>query len=93
MYQVSKAILKDAPDKTQISLLFANVSADDILIEDLLSELQAESPRFKVNAASIAAKQSTDHLLQNALAPGSCAYISISSAACSISALKVDAFT
>ena len=48
MYQVAKAILKDATDKTQISLLFANVSADDILIEDLLSELQAQSPQFKV---------------------------------------------
>lgn len=48
MYQVAKAILKDATDKTQISLLFANVSADDILIEDLLSELQAESQQFKV---------------------------------------------
>ena len=48
MYQVAKAILKDATDKTQISLLFANVSADDILIEDLLSELQAQTPQFKV---------------------------------------------
>lgn len=48
MYQVAKAILKDATDKTQISLLFANVSADDILIEDLLSELQESSPQFKV---------------------------------------------
>ena len=48
MYQVAKAILKDATDKTQISLLFANVSADDILIEDLLSELQTQSPQFKV---------------------------------------------
>ena len=73
MYQVAKAILKDATDKTQISLLFANVSADDILIEDLLSKLQAESPQFKVNAASIAARQSTDPLVQNAAAPGLCA--------------------
>lgn len=47
MYQVAKAILKDTTDKTQISLLFANVAADDILIENLLSELQASSPQFK----------------------------------------------
>ena len=48
MYQVANAILKNPADKTQITLLFANVSADDILIEDELTNLQALSPQFKV---------------------------------------------
>ena len=34
MYQVANAILKNPADKTKITLLFANVSADDILIEE-----------------------------------------------------------
>lgn len=48
MYQVANAILKNPDDKTQITLLFANVSADDILIEEELTNLQALSPQFKV---------------------------------------------
>lgn len=49
MYQVANAILKNPADKTQITLLFANVSADDILIEEELTNLQALSPQFKVH--------------------------------------------
>ena len=49
MYQVANAILKNPADKTKITLLFANVSADDILIEDELTNLQALSPQFQVN--------------------------------------------
>lgn len=48
MYQVANAILKNPADKTKITLLFANVSADDILIEDELTNLQALSPQFQV---------------------------------------------
>ncbi len=48
MYQVANAILKNSADKTEITLLFANVSADDILIEEELTNLQALSPQFKV---------------------------------------------
>lgn len=48
MYQVANAILKNPADKTKITLLFANVSADDILIEEELSNLQALSPQFQV---------------------------------------------
>lgn len=49
MYQVANAILKNPADKTEITLLFANVSADDILIEEELTNLQALSPQFKVH--------------------------------------------
>ena len=48
MYQVANAILKNSADKTKITLLFANVSADDILIEEELTNLQALSPQFQV---------------------------------------------
>ena len=53
MFQVANAILKDPTDKTQITLLFANVSADDILIEEELSNLQALSPQFKVKCSAL----------------------------------------
>jgi len=49
MYQVANAILKNPADKTEITLLFANVSADDILIEEELTNLQALSLQFKVH--------------------------------------------
>ena len=47
MYQVIKAVLKQADDDTQLSLLYANQSPDDIL---LFEELQgmAKDARFKV---------------------------------------------
>ena len=56
MYQVANAILKNPSDKTQITLLFANVGADDILIENELTNLQALSPQFKVRWQRLAAK-------------------------------------
>ncbi|KAK9807828.1 hypothetical protein WJX72_010494 [[Myrmecia] bisecta] len=47
MYQVIKAVLKDADDNTQLSLLYANQSPDDILLWDELEEM-AEDKRFKI---------------------------------------------
>ncbi|GBF98859.1 hypothetical protein Rsub_11463 [Raphidocelis subcapitata] len=48
-YQVATAILKDPSDATKISLVFGNVSADDILLEKELAELAAAHPdRFKL---------------------------------------------
>lgn len=49
MYQVANAILKNPTDNTKITLLFANVSADDILIEEELTNLQSLSPQFQVD--------------------------------------------
>ncbi|BDA47084.1 Nitrate reductase [NADH] [Coccomyxa sp. Obi] len=46
-YQVIKAVLKDAEDDTQLSLLYANQSPDDILLFDELQEM-AKDPRFRV---------------------------------------------
>ncbi|KAI7840579.1 hypothetical protein COHA_005732 [Chlorella ohadii] len=48
MYQVIKAVLKDADDSTQLSLLYANVSPDDILLRDELDQLAAAHPNFSV---------------------------------------------
>ncbi|KAK9805636.1 hypothetical protein WJX72_009442 [[Myrmecia] bisecta] len=49
MYQVAVAILKNGSDRTRISLIFANVSPDDILIQGELEALAAKHPdRFKV---------------------------------------------
>jgi cytochrome-b5 reductase len=49
MYQVAAAILKDPQDSTRISLLFGNLTADDILIKQELDALAAAHPkRFSV---------------------------------------------
>lgn len=39
MYQIIKHILRDPQDSTQLSLLFANVSPQDILLKDELDNL------------------------------------------------------
>jgi len=47
--QVIAAVLKDATDPTELSLLYANQSADDILVREQLEELAAAHPRrFRV---------------------------------------------
>ncbi|XP_050214536.1 NADH-cytochrome b5 reductase-like protein [Mercurialis annua] len=48
MLQVIEAILKNPDDNTQISLLYANVSPDDILLVQKLDFLAASHPNFKV---------------------------------------------
>ncbi|KAI0522434.1 hypothetical protein KFK09_004813 [Dendrobium nobile] len=48
MVQVVKAILKNPDDKTQVSLIYANVSPDDILLKAELDRLAASYPNFKV---------------------------------------------
>lgn len=50
MYQVAHAILKDPKDTTAISLVFGNLTADDILIKAELDALAAAHPaRFSVH--------------------------------------------
>ncbi|KAG7671215.1 hypothetical protein Ndes2437B_g03830 [Nannochloris sp. 'desiccata'] len=48
MYQVIKAVLKQSDDKTQMALLYANQSPDDILLRKELDALAAADSRFKV---------------------------------------------
>ncbi|CAH2072314.1 unnamed protein product [Thlaspi arvense] len=48
MLQVIDAILKNPEDNTQISLIYANVSPDDILLKQKLDVLQAKHPNLKV---------------------------------------------
>ncbi|KAL2929493.1 NADH-cytochrome b5 reductase-like protein [Bienertia sinuspersici] len=48
MLQVVEAILKNADDKTQVSLIYANVSPDDILLKQKLDLLATSHPNFKV---------------------------------------------
>jgi cytochrome-b5 reductase len=52
-YQVAAAVLKDPADTTTVSLIFGNISADDILIKEELDALAAQHPRrFKVRGAA-----------------------------------------
>jgi ferredoxin-NADP reductase len=49
-YAVLVAVLKDAEDTTQCSLIFANQAADDILLKDELDALANNHPdRFRVS--------------------------------------------
>ncbi|PKA64568.1 ABC transporter C family member 3 [Apostasia shenzhenica] len=48
MLQVIKAIVKNPDDKTQVSLLYGNLSPDDILLKAELDRLAATYPNFKV---------------------------------------------
>ncbi|CAN4114563.1 unnamed protein product [Withania somnifera] len=48
MLQVIEAILKNPDDNTQISLVYANVSPDDILLKKKLDVLAATHPNLKV---------------------------------------------
>ncbi|KAH9623126.1 hypothetical protein KSS87_001701 [Heliosperma pusillum] len=48
MLQVAEAILKNQDDKTQVSLIYANVSPDDILLKQKLDILATSHPNFKV---------------------------------------------
>jgi len=48
MYQVAKALMGDQQEHTSISLIYANVTADDILLKKELDELSQTYARFKV---------------------------------------------
>lgn len=39
MYQVAKALLNDPHEHTTLSLIYANMTVDDILLRDELDEL------------------------------------------------------
>lgn len=45
MYQVINAILKNPQDKTTISLIYANVNPEDILLKDELRQLSERHPK------------------------------------------------
>lgn len=46
--QVIQAVVKDPQDSTELSLLYANVSPDDILLREELDALAAAHPNFRV---------------------------------------------
>ncbi|KAJ0673617.1 putative cytochrome-b5 reductase [Helianthus annuus] len=48
MLQVIEAILKNPDDNTKVSLIYANVSPDDILLKKKLDMLAASHPNLKV---------------------------------------------
>ncbi|EPZ32751.1 Oxidoreductase, FAD-binding domain-containing protein [Rozella allomycis CSF55] len=48
MYQIIQYILSNGTDRTKISLIFANVSEEDILLRKELDDLQSKFNNFKV---------------------------------------------
>jgi cytochrome-b5 reductase len=48
MWQVFREILADADDTTKLSLIFANVKEDDILLRDELDQMAASEPDLSV---------------------------------------------
>ncbi|KAK9452339.1 uncharacterized protein V1518DRAFT_410977 [Limtongia smithiae] len=49
MLQIIRAVLKNPDDKTEISLIFANVNEEDILLKEDLDELSGAYPNFTVH--------------------------------------------
>ena len=49
MLQVAYEVLKDPDDKTDVTLIFANVSDNDIILKDLLDELEEKHSNFHVH--------------------------------------------
>lgn len=49
MLQVISAIVKEPTDLTNVTLIYANVTVDDILLKEELDELNAKYPNFKVH--------------------------------------------
>ncbi|KAJ1993062.1 NADH-cytochrome b5 reductase [Dimargaris cristalligena] len=49
MLQIIHAIMKHPEDRTHVSLIFANVNEEDILLRDELEELSAAHPHFNVH--------------------------------------------
>lgn len=49
MLQVAREILENPDDMTEVSLIFCNVSEDDIMLRDTLDALQFRHPNFKVH--------------------------------------------
>ena len=48
MYQLARAIFKNPSDKTKVTLVFANISEDDILLKQEFRDLENTYPqRFK----------------------------------------------
>ena len=47
MLQVIKEVLRNPDDKTEVSLVFANETFDDILLKSTLDELAAKHANFK----------------------------------------------
>ena len=62
MWQTASQILADDQDRTTLSLIYANISLDDILIKDLLDHLAAKYP-----SRSALVRQESPTLLQLAV--------------------------
>ncbi|KAG0368541.1 NADH-cytochrome b5 reductase 1 [Gamsiella multidivaricata] len=48
MLQIIRAVVKNPEDKTQVSLIFANVTEEDIILKTELDLLSKKHPQFKV---------------------------------------------
>lgn len=48
MLQIIEAILKNSDDNTQVSLLYGNISPDDILLKEKLDMLSVSHPNLKI---------------------------------------------
>lgn len=69
MYQVAKALLQDQEEYTTISLIYANVTEEDILLKEELDKLTQEYSRSE-NIGNdvhllVLSKKSLDFLIPN----------------------------
>lgn len=62
--QVADAILSNPADKTEVSLVYANVSEDDIILKDRIDAMEKKHPNFKVSHQHIGITVSSHGLLR-----------------------------
>lgn len=51
MFQVAQEILRNPEDKTQVSLIFANQTEEDIILRKELDDMAAKHDNFQVTLA------------------------------------------
>lgn len=72
MYQLCRAIFKNPDDKTKVTLIFGNVTEEDILLKKELEHLENQYPQrfrafYTLDKPSETWAQSTGHITQEVL--------------------------
>ena len=67
MFQVAQEILRNPEDKTQVSLIFANQTEEDIILRKELDDMAAKHDNFQVTLAVDQSKTPVAYTKKSAL--------------------------
>ena len=65
MFQVAQEILRNPEDKTQVSLIFANQTEEDIILRKELDDMAAKHDNFQVILAIYQARKQSGALVSH----------------------------